>query len=94
MAVGGRFEDMPDYEYARWAAQAYREAFRTGQPIFEDITAVVRLLRTGRLLLTYRRVILPVGGGEHPTVLLGATLDQRVTHLSLGAGDEFGDVLQ
>ena len=94
MAVGGRFEDMPDFEYARWAAQAYREAFRTGQPVFEDVSAVVRLLRTGRLLLTYKRVILPVGRGEHPTMLLGATLDQRVTHLPLGADDEFGDVLQ
>ena len=36
VAVGGRFEDMPDFEYAQWAAQAYREAFRSGQPIFED----------------------------------------------------------
>ena len=39
VAVGGQFEDMPDYVYARRAAQAYRDAFRTGQPIFEDITA-------------------------------------------------------
>jgi hypothetical protein len=94
MAVGGLFEDMPDFEYARWAAQAYREAYRTGEPIFEEVSATVRLLRRGRLRLTYRRVILPVGSGEHPTRLLGATLDQRVTQLPLGADDEFGDVLQ
>ena len=94
MAVGGLFEDMPDFEYARWAAQAYREAYRTGEPIFEEVSAAVRLLRRGRLRLTYRRVILPVGSGEHPTRLLGATLDQRVTQLPLGADDEFGDVLQ
>ena len=94
VAVGGRFEDMPDYVYACRAAQAYREAFRTGQPIFEDVTALVRLLSSGPLLLKYRRVILPIGGGEHPALLLGATLDQSVTRLSLGAGDELGDVLQ
>jgi len=93
VAVGGRFEDMPDYTYACCAAEAYREAYRTGQPIFEDITALVRMLRTGPLLLKYRRAILPIGGGEHPTLLLGATLDQSVTRLSLvGAGDELGDV--
>jgi hypothetical protein len=91
-AVGGRFEDMPDFDYARRAAQAYREAFRTGQPIFEDVTAVVQLLRTGPLLLKYRRAILPIGG-EQPALLLGATLDQQVTHLPVGAGDELGDVL-
>jgi hypothetical protein len=94
VAIGGRFEDMPDYEYAQSAAQAYREAFRTGQPIFEDVTAVVKLLRSGRLLLTYRRAILPIGGGEYPALLLGATLNQRVTHLPLEPSDEFGDVLQ
>jgi hypothetical protein len=94
VAVGGRFEDMPDFEYAQWAAQGYRDAFRTGQPIFEDIAAAVRLPRSGRFLLTYRRAILPIGGGEHPALLLGATLNQRVTHLALGAGDELGDVLQ
>jgi hypothetical protein len=94
VAVGGRFEDMPDYRYAQWASQAYREVFRTGRPIFEDIKAAVKLRQTGRLLLTYRRVILPIGGGECPTLLLGATLGQRVTRLGLETGDEAGDVRQ
>lgn len=94
VAVGGRFEDMPDYEYAQWAAQGYRDAFRGGQPIFEDITAAIRIPRCGRLRLTYRRVILPIGGGKHPTLLLGATLGQRVTHLGLEPSNEFGDVAQ
>jgi hypothetical protein len=91
-AVGGKFEDMPDFDYARRAAQAYREAFRTGQPIFEDVTAVVHLLRTGPLLLRYRRAILPIGGGDQPALLLGATLNQQVTHLPVGAVDELGNV--
>jgi hypothetical protein len=94
VAIGGRFEDMPDYRYAQWASQAYREVFRTGQPVFEDVKAAVKLHRTGRLLLTYRRVILPIGGGERPTLLLGATLGQRVTRLGLEPSDELGDVFQ
>jgi hypothetical protein len=94
VAVGGRFEDMPDFEYAQWAAQGYRDAFRAGQPIFEDITAAVRLPRSGSFLLKYRRAILPIGGGEQPALLLGATLNQSVTRLALGAGNKFGDVLQ
>jgi hypothetical protein len=93
VAVGGRFEDMPDYQYARWASQAYREVFRTGRPVFEDITASVKLRHAGRLLLTYRRVILPIGG-ERPALLLGATLDQRVMRLGFEPSGELGDVLQ
>jgi hypothetical protein len=94
IAVGGRFEDMPDYEYGQWAAQGYRHAFRTGRPIFEDVTAAVRLGSHGRLCLAYQRVILPIGSGDHPTFLLGATLNQRVTPFAVKPGDELGDVLQ
>jgi hypothetical protein len=94
VAVGGLFEDMPDFEYACWAAHAYREAFRTAQPIFEDVAAIVRLRHAGPLRLEYRRVILPIGDGEHPTLLLGATLQQSVTRLPLRADHEPGDVLQ
>jgi hypothetical protein len=93
-AVGGRFEDMPDFEYARSAAQAYREVYRTGQPVFEEVTALVQMMRTGPLLLKYHRAILPIGGGEHPDRLLGATLNQRVTHLAFATDDKLGDVLQ
>jgi hypothetical protein len=94
VAVGGRFEDMPDFEYARWAAQAYRDASRAREPIFEDVAAAVDLPPAGRLLLTYRRVILPLGAGDRPAVLLGATLGQKVARLGLEAGDEAGDVAQ
>ena len=94
VAVGGLFEDMPDFEYACWAAQAYREAFRTAQPVFEDVAATVRLRHAGLLRLQYRRVILPIGSGEQPTLLLGATLQQSVRRLSLGAYNELRDILQ
>lgn len=94
LAIGGRFEDMPDYEYAQWAARGYRDVFRAGEPIVEDITAAIRLPRSGRLRLTYRRVILPIGGGEHPLRLLGATLSQRVMHLEPDAASILGDVVQ
>jgi hypothetical protein len=94
VAVGGLFEDMPDFEYACWAAQAYREAFRTREPIFEDVAATVRLCRAGPLRLEYRRLILPIGSSDDPTLLLGATLQQNVTRLPVRAGDEVGDVLQ
>src|SRR5262245_20796764 len=94
VAVGGLFEDMPDFEYACWAAQAYREAFRTAQPVFEDVSATVRLRHAGLLRLHYRRAILPLGSGEQPTLLLGATLQQSVRRLALGADDELCDVLQ
>jgi len=94
MAIGGRFEDMPDYEYAQWASQAYRESFRSGQPIFEEVSAVVNLLRSGRLLLEYRRVILPIGPADRPAGFLGATLGQKVTRLGLEPGHEGGHVVQ
>jgi hypothetical protein len=37
---------------------------------------------------------LPIGSGEQPTLLLGATLQQSVRRVSLGADDELRDVLQ
>jgi hypothetical protein len=94
VAVGGRFEDMPDFEYARWAARAYRDASRIREPIVEDVAATVDLPPAGRMLLTYRRVILPLGRSERPGLLLGATLGQKVTRLDLEACDEAGDVVQ
>lgn len=94
VAVGGRFEDMPDFEYARWAAQGYRDASRVRAPIVEDIAAVVNLPPLGWILLAYRRVILPLGGNDRPALLLGATLGQKVTRLGLQARNELGDVLQ
>ena len=94
VAVGGLFEDMPDFEYACWAAQAYREAVHTAQPVFEDVVATVRLRHAGALRLEYRRAILPIGLGERPTLLLSATLQQSVRRVSLGADDELRDVLQ
>jgi hypothetical protein len=93
-AIGGRFEDMPDYAYAQWAARGYREAYRERQPLLEDIVATVQLPGLGNLRLAYRRAILPLGGGDHPELLLGATLGQTVTRLDLEPGDELGDVLQ
>jgi hypothetical protein len=94
VAIGGRFEDMPDFEYARWAAKGYRDALRVREPILEEIAAVADLPRLGRMRLAYRRVILPLGGDDRPTLLLGATLGQKVTRLGLEAGDELGDVAQ
>src|SRR5262249_30713732 len=42
VAVGGLFEDMPDYEYGCWAAQAYREAVRTARAFFGGRCAPLR----------------------------------------------------
>ena len=93
-AVGNRFEDMPDYEYATWAATTYRDAFRLRMPIFEDVSAIVRMPFAQPLQLTYRRAVLPLGGGNEPSVLLGATLGQSVSRLALGAGQEGRDIVQ
>ena len=94
IAIGGRFEDMPDPEYAQWAAKGYREAARLGEPIAEDVTATLFVPPHGRVRLSYRRMILPLGGRGRPRLLLGATLGQTVTHLGFEARDKRRNVVQ
>src|SRR5438552_5786865 len=40
-ARGHRIDDMPDWSYGRWVGDAYREARQVGEPLLEEVKAVV-----------------------------------------------------
>jgi len=74
-ARGRRIDDLPDWNYGRWVANAYREAGRRGQPLLEEVAAVIDWPELGTLSHAYWRLIVPGIGSDTRTRLLGVTLD-------------------
>ena len=74
IARGLRFEDQPDYRYGCAAAGAYRGVLRTGQPVLEDVDAIMSRPRRGRQRIQYTRLILPIRTLRGETRLLSTSL--------------------
>jgi hypothetical protein len=74
-ARGQRVDDLPDWNYGQWVADAYRQAGRSGQPLLEEVAAVIDWPELGTLSHTYWRLIVPGVGPGARTRLLGVTLD-------------------
>jgi hypothetical protein len=74
-ARGRRVNDLPDWNYGQWVANAYREAGRSGQPLLEEVAAVIDWPELGALYHAYWRLIVPGVGSGARTRLLGVTLD-------------------
>jgi hypothetical protein len=74
-ARGRRIDDLPDWYYGQWVANAYREAGRSGHPVLEEVAAMIDWPKLGTLSHAYWRLI--VTGTDHGgrTRLLGVTLD-------------------
>ena len=66
---------MPDWNYGRWVADAYREARETSQPLLEEVKAVVNWPEVGTFSHAYWRLIVPLEQRGRPTRLLGVTVD-------------------
>ena len=58
-ARGRRIDDLPDWNYGQWVADAYREAGRSGQPLLEEVAAVIDWPELGTLSHAYWRLIVP-----------------------------------
>jgi hypothetical protein len=74
-AYGHRIDDMPDWSYGRWVGDAYREARQTGQPLLEDVKAVINWPEVGTFSHSYWRLIVPLMRHGQSTRLLGVTVD-------------------
>ena len=74
-ARGRRVDDMPDWSYGQWVADAYREVKRSGRPLLEEVAAVIDWPELGTLSHAYWRLIVPGAGSGVRTRLLGVTLD-------------------
>jgi hypothetical protein len=77
-ARGLRVDDLPDWHYGQWVADAYRKAARSGRPMLEEISAVIEWPEHGKLSHAYWRLIVPQNAPDQPTRLLGVTLDSGV----------------
>jgi len=74
-ARGRRIDDLPDWYYGQWVAEAYREAGRGGQPVLEEVAAMIDWPKLGTLSHAYWRLIVTGAGPGGRTRLLGVTLD-------------------
>jgi hypothetical protein len=74
-ARGRRIEDLPDWYYGQWVAEAYREAGCGGQPVLEEVAALIDWPKLGTLSHAYWRLIVTGTDPGGRTCLLGVTLD-------------------
>jgi hypothetical protein len=74
MSRGLRFEDQPDFRYAHAAVDAYHEVLRSGQPLLDEIDAIISYPQFGRRRLQYRRLILPIRAPTGEPHLLSTSL--------------------
>lgn len=74
MARGLRFEDQPDFRYAREAVRAYHEVLRLGAPLLDDVDAIISTARDGPTRIQYRRMILPIQVPTRGLQLLSTSL--------------------
>jgi hypothetical protein len=58
-AIGSRLEDQPDHDFARWAAEAFRDGSAMNLPIIDDVDALIQSPTGEKARLQYQRVILP-----------------------------------
>ena len=74
-ARGRRIEDQPDWNYGQWVADAYRDAWHRGEPLLEEVAAVIEWPELGTFSHAYWRLIVPCIKPGLPTRILGVTLD-------------------
>lgn len=69
--IGADIRKAPDAEYGDWCAQAYDRAIATGEPIIEDVRALVFRRNAASLESRYRRMLIPFTGfAGRPVVLV------------------------
>lgn len=78
--LGKPVQDQPDYQYGRWIAEGYRDAFLANEPLVTDMDVVVGDPLNGEeRRLQYRRLTLPVRASDGSCALLSAVcVDPRI----------------
>jgi hypothetical protein len=93
-ARGLRVEDQPDYAYGKWVARLYQQALLRGEPLLEDVDAVVMWPNQPRQSYRYRRLVLPFKRRDGSTALLGTTLHDPAIDLRIKRNQELLQVVQ
>jgi hypothetical protein len=72
-AQGSRFEDMPDFSYGTWVAEAYRQALMTGEPQLDRIDAILDVVGAGLSRVHYTRIIVPFRTHDNRRLVLSTS---------------------
>jgi hypothetical protein len=67
--LGRSFDEFPDPDYGRFVTESHREAFTSGQPIYDEVNALIDWPRFGPLRTRYERMIAPFFSGSRPLLL-------------------------
>ena len=89
-ARGCRVEDMPDFSYGAWVADAYRQALTTGEPQIDRIDAILDVVGAGLSRVHYTRIIAPFRTRDNRRLVLSTSvvhdlvehIDRTGEHLS------------
>jgi hypothetical protein len=75
--IGKDIEQLPDPEYAFWAARSYHQCLAEQEPRFETVSAVMRRADGQRLWSYYDRLLLPWRAGDGTRYMLGLSAVRR-----------------
>ncbi len=91
-AQGSRFEDMPDFSYGTWVADAYRQALISGEPQLDRIEAILDVVGAGLSRVHYTRIIVPFRTHDDRRLVLSTSaVHDLVEHIDR-AGEHAGKV--
>jgi hypothetical protein len=71
-AVGSTLCSYADQDYGLWVADHHREALSAGQPLFDEIDALLSFPGIGNARVCYSRLTLPVTVRDAPRLVLSA----------------------
>jgi hypothetical protein len=83
---GARLQNHANDAFGRYCAEAYSEAARSGQPLLEDVDAMVTPPNGKPVRRRYSRLILPFRVSERHTRLLSVSFENLAIDLRRGAG--------
>lgn len=67
---GSDIRKAPDGDYGSWCAEAYDRAVEAGEPVIEDVRALVFRQSGSPIDVHYRRVLVPIVSGNGPPLVL------------------------
>src|SRR3546814_18165662 len=81
--VGRRLTDQPDPQYGQWTAVSYLECMQKGDPLADDIDAIIEAEGHDSRRRRYQRLILRWRDGNGGCFLSGSSL--VTPHISVGS---------
>ena len=91
-ARGNRIEEMPDFCYGTWVADAYRRVLGAGEPQIDRIEAILDMAGAGLSRVRYTRVIVPFMTTDRRRLVLSTSAVHDIVEHVDGPGEYLGQV--